>query len=95
VRRLAHLGYSHKLKILAQSLWDHRYVLFKAEERMTERQPWGSDHRSRPQVGRLRSFLGGVWHIFEDSHDEPEAHRALLPLKAMPVDPRDSKPFVA
>jgi hypothetical protein len=45
------------------------------------------------QVGRLRAFLGGVWRLFEDSHDEQEAHAALLQLKAMPVDPRDSKPF--
>lgn len=87
--------YKHKLKTLAKSLWNNRYVLFKAEERMTdeERQQLAQIIEADQQVGRLRAFLGGVWHIFEDSHDEQEARRALLQLKAMPVDPRNSEPF--
>jgi hypothetical protein len=42
------------------------------------------------QVGRLRSFLGGVWRLFEDSTDEQQA---LAALKQMPLDRINSKPF--
>lgn len=78
--------YKHKLKTLAKSLWNNRYVLFKAEERMTdeERQQLAQIIQADQQVGRLRAFLGGVWCLFEDSHDEQEARAALLQLKAMP-----------
>jgi hypothetical protein len=88
-------GYKRKLETRAQSLCNHRYVLCKADERLTdeERQQLAQSVQAHQQVGRLRAFLGGVWRLFEDSYAEPEARAALLPLKAMPVDPRDSKPF--
>ena len=80
---------------LAESLWDNRYVLFKAEERMSEeeKQQLSRIVETDPQVGRLRSFLGGVWRIFEDSTDEQQARAALAALKQMPVDRINSKPF--
>ncbi len=65
--------YKKKLKTLAQSLWD-RYVLFKAEKRMSpeEKQRLIEIVEADEQIGRLRAFLGGVWNIFEDSQDEEQ-----------------------
>ena len=87
--------YKKKLAALAKSLWDNRYVLFKAEERMSEeeKQQLSRIIEADQQVGRLRSFLGGVWRIFEDSTDEQQARAALAALKQMPVDRLNSKPF--
>jgi Transposase len=87
--------YKKKLLALAKSLWDNRYVLFKAEERMSEeeKQQLSRIVEADQQVGRLRSFLGGVWRIFEDSTDEQPARAALAALKQMPVDRINSKPF--
>jgi transposase len=87
--------YKKKLAALAKSLWDNRYVLFKAEERMSEeeKQQLSRIVEADQQVGRLRSFLGGVWRIFEDSTDEQQARAALAALKQMPVDRINSKPF--
>jgi hypothetical protein len=87
--------YKKKLMALAKSLWDNRYVLFKAEERMSEeeKQQLIGIVEADPQVGHLRSFLGGVWRIFEDSADEQRARAALAALKQMPVDRTNSKPF--
>lgn len=87
--------YKKKLAALAKSLWDNRYVLFKAEARMSEEE---KERLSRiveadQEVGRLRAFLGGVWHIFEDSQDEQQARAALAAIKQMPVDRTNSKPF--
>jgi hypothetical protein len=88
-------GYKKKLVALAKSLWDNRYVLFKAEERMSEeeKQRLSRIVEADQPVGRLRSFLGGVWRIFEDSTDEQHARAALAALKPMPVDRINSKPF--
>ena len=33
------------------------------------------------EVGKIRSFLSGVWNIFEDSSDAEEARQALEALK--------------
>ena len=87
--------YKKKLVALAKSLWDNRYLLFKAEERMSEeeKQQLSRIVEADQQVGRLRSFLGGVWRIFEDSTDEQQARAALAALKQMPVDRINSKPF--
>jgi hypothetical protein len=87
--------YKEKLKALAKSLWENRYLLFKAQERMTEeeKEQLSDIVEADKEVGRLRSFLGGIWHIFEDSDDEQEAREALLKLKAMPVDKQNPKPF--
>jgi Transposase len=87
--------YKKKLAALAKSLWDNRYLLFKAEERMSEeeKQQLSRIVEADQQIGRLRSFLGGVWRIFEDSTDEQQARAALAALKQMPVDRINSKPF--
>jgi transposase len=87
--------YKAKLKTLATSLWENRYLLFKAETRMS---PEEKDELLRIieadcKVGCLRTFLGGVWRIFEDSHDALEARQALSELKQQPIDKKNPKPF--
>ena len=63
-----------------------RYVLFKAEKRMSpeEKQRLIEIVEADEQIGRLRAFLGGVRNIFEDSQDEEQARAALDSLKQMP-----------
>ena len=87
--------YKKKLEALAKSLWAQRYLLFKAEERMTaEEQPQLAELVEAEQHGgMLRAFLGGVWPIFEDSQDEQQARAALAALKQLPVDRRHPEPF--
>ena len=80
--------YKKKLEKLAQSLWEHRYLVFKADERLSEeeREHLTQIMEADQQIGRLRTFLGGIWHIFEDSQDEQEARAALQALKQHPID---------
>lgn len=87
--------YKKKLEALAKSMWENRYVLFKAEEHMSaeETERLLEIVEADEKVGRLRAFLGGVWNIFEQSRDEQQAREALAHLKTLPIDPRKPKPF--
>lgn len=87
--------YKAKLEALAKSLWENRYLLFKAEHRMSddERQRLAEIVQADDKVGCLRSFLCGVWNIFENSTDEIEARAALAKLKRLPIDPNNPDPF--
>lgn len=87
--------YKKKLESLAESLWKNRYLLFKATHRMTddEKKTLEEMLTADEKVGKLRSFLGGVWNIFEDSDDENEALKALAELKSKEIDKKDPKPF--
>lgn len=87
--------YKRKLAVLAKSLWEHRYLLFKADERMTqeEQATLAELVEVERHVGKLRAFLDGVWNIFEESADEQEARAALAALKQMPVDREHPEPF--
>lgn len=80
---------------LAQLMWENRSVLFKAEHRLTdkERGKLASIMDTDRQVGRLRTFLRGIRHIFEDSTDMDRARVALAELKALPVDKNNPEPF--
>lgn len=71
--------YKAKLKALAALLWKNRHLLFKAEKRMSdeEKATLVQICESDIKVGRIRAFLSGVWHIFDDSADEKEARKAL------------------
>jgi len=75
--------YKARLKALAKSLWENRHVLFKSEKRLTdeERVKLAEMCEADKKVGAIRSFLSGVWHIFEDSKDASEAEEALKELK--------------
>lgn len=87
--------YKKKLEALAKSLWEHRYLLFKADERLSaeEKAQLEEITQADQKVGRLRAFLGGVWRIFEDSQDEQEAKEALAALKRLPLDRQQPEPF--
>lgn len=87
--------YKKKLEALAKSLWENRYVLFKAEERMSEeeKETLAEIVSAERHVGKLRAFLGGIWHIFEDSRDEQQARLALAALKRLPVDREHPQQF--
>jgi len=87
--------YKKKLTALATSLWENRYLLFKADERMTdeERETLSELVEAERHVGKLRAFLDGVWDIFENSADEHEARAALARLKRLPVDREHPEQF--
>ena len=87
--------YKKKLEALATTLWENRYLLFKADERLSdeERGQLTQILEADEKVGTLRAFLGGVWHIFEDSQDQQEARTALEALKQQPVDRTHRAPF--
>ena len=87
--------YQKKLEALAKSLWEHRYLLFKAEENLSkeEQAQLLQIMEADQKVGRLRAFLGGIWHLFEDSEDQPQARRALEALKQQPTDRHQPEPF--
>ena len=87
--------YKKHLEALAKSLWEHRYLLFKAEENLSKEesvqllQILVADQK----VGRLRAFLGGIWHLFEESEDQAQARLALEALKQQPIDRHQPQPF--
>lgn len=87
--------YKKKLEALAKSLWEHRYLLFKAEENLSkeEQAQLLQLMEADQKVGRLRAFLGGVWHLFEDSEDQQQARMALEALKQQPTDRHQPEPF--
>lgn len=87
--------YKKKLEALATSLWKNRHLLFKADERLSEEEKERLTQivEADQKVGQLRAFLGGIWHIFEDSQDEEEARTALEALKELPVDRQQPESF--
>jgi len=87
--------YKKKLKTLATSLWNNRYLLFKAEEKITpeERIRLTEIVEADQKVGKLRAFLSGVWDIFENSKDEIDAKIALEDLKQKEIDKQHPKQF--
>lgn len=87
--------YKKKLETLAVDLWENRYLLFKAEQRMTdeEKERLQEIITTDQKVGNLRTFLSGIWHIFEESQDENEAREALKKLKTLPTDSKKPVAF--
>ncbi len=79
--------YKAQLKALAFALWEHRYVIFKAEDNLSpmEQGMLVGICEADQEVGKIRSFLSGVWNIFEDSKDDKEAREALEKLKRQPA----------
>src|SRR4029450_3958213 len=87
--------YKKRLEALAKSLWENGYLLFKAEERMSdeEKERLSEIVEAERQVGKLRAFLGGVWRIFGDSQEAEQARLALAELKHLPVDREHPEQF--
>ena len=90
-----HPMHQEYLEDLAKNLWKNRYLLFKNEKNMTDEEKGilnkmlENDIKTR----NLRSFLKGVWRIFEDSEDEAQARQALEELKKQPIDRSNPEPF--
>jgi hypothetical protein len=82
--------YREQLESLAKVLWKKRYLLFKSDQRMSpqEQQQLIEIMEADPKVRRLRNFLQGVWHLFRESRDEPEAREALEALKQVKLEPK-------
>jgi hypothetical protein len=76
--------YKRKLLKLAKSLWKNRHLLFKSDKNLSdeERVTLAELCEADVKVAGIRSFLSGVWHIFEDSKDADEARKALKDLKS-------------
>jgi len=57
--------YQARLKSLAKRLWEKRYLLFKSEENMTEKEKEElvSLMEEDKKMGKMRSFLEGVWSL--------------------------------
>ena len=45
------------------------------------------------KVANLRTFMSGIWHIFEDSQDENEARKAVEKLKTIRTDSKKPADF--
>lgn len=89
-QRVQTAWYRQKIEALAQTLWKQRYLLFKSDERMSpeEQQQLVEIMEADPKVGKLRTFLQGVWHIFRDSRDARDAGEALEALKKIKIEPK-------
>ena len=87
--------YKRKLETLAKSLWENRHLIFKSEKNMTdeEKELLNDIVTSDEKIGKVRSFLGGVWNIFENSKDEEDARQALEQLKTQQSDFEKPEPF--
>jgi len=75
--------YSRKLKDLATKLWKNRYLFFKSDKNLTdkEKEKMIEVINSSNKVSYIRGFLQKVWSIFEDSTNEAEARKKLEELK--------------
>lgn len=80
--------YSAQLQQLATTLWKKRYLIFKAEENMTEEEKaqLASIMEVDLKVSRLRAFMQGVWDMFNQSQDEADAKRALEAIKEQAIE---------
>lgn len=87
--------YKVKLSKLATSLWENRYLLFKSEKRMSDKEQEKLIEilEADNKIGILRSFLGGIWNIFENSKDYEEAVDALSKLKQKEIDSKYPERF--
>jgi hypothetical protein len=85
--------YQARLKSLAKRLWEKRYLLFKSEENMTEKEKEElvSIMEEDKKMQKMRSFLEGVWSLFRDSKDEEEALKAMAELKRIKIEPKASE----
>jgi transposase-like protein len=75
--------YAEKLKRLAAELWKHRYIFFKSDKNLSdkEKEIMQKVLNIQPEVAFLRGFLNKVWAIFNGPTTELEAQLKLLELK--------------
>jgi hypothetical protein len=82
--------YRARLQSLAKRLWEHRHLLFKAEEKMTpeEREALLAILEEDTKMAKMRDILLGVWQLFRASKHEEDARNALAALKQMKIEPK-------
>lgn len=82
--------YQARLQALAKRLWEHRHVLFKAEENMTpeEQEELLVLLEDDKKMAKMRDVLLGIWQLFRESHTEDEAKRALEAVKHLKIEPK-------
>jgi transposase-like protein len=75
--------YAEKLKRLAAELWKHRYIFFKSDKNLSdkEKEIMQKVLNTQPEVRFLRGFLNKVWAIFNGPTTEVEAQLRLMELK--------------
>jgi transposase-like protein len=75
--------YAEKLKRLAAELWKQRYIFFKSDKNLSdkEKEIMQKVLNTQPEVAFLRGFLNKVWAIFNGPTTELEAQLKLLELK--------------
>jgi len=81
-----------RLAALAKRLWNHRGLMFKSDEHMTddERRELCDLIAADPPVAVLRGFLDKVWGIFRSSKNELGARQRLGKLARRPEVQPDS-----
>src|SRR3989304_3385804 len=83
-------AYSARLLSLAKRIWENRYLFFKRDENLAEkeREELPALMEEDPFLAKVRGFVKGVWGIFQDSTTEEEATLRLAALKLRPeVEP--------
>lgn len=88
--------YSDRLVELAKKLWDNRGLLFKNPDNMSDEETQTLHELMKEDqfVDKMRSFMGRVWGIFQDSKSELGAHQRLGHLRQDEDVQRDPKsPF--
>jgi hypothetical protein len=75
--------YSEKLKRLAAELWKNRYIFFKSDENLSEKEKQTMQEvlNTQSEMSFLRGFLNKVWAIFEGATTEVQAQIKLAELK--------------
>jgi hypothetical protein len=79
-------AYSARLQALAKRIWEHRYVFFKREEKLSdeEREELLSLMEADPLLDRVRGFMLAVWDTLGKSTTEEEARLKLVALGLRP-----------
>lgn len=75
--------YAEKLKRMAAELWKNRYIFFKSDKNLTDKEKEIMQEvlQTQPEVSFLRGFLKKVWAIFDGPTTELEAQLRLIELK--------------
>jgi hypothetical protein len=75
--------YAEKLKQMAAQLWKNRYIFFKSDENLSEKEKQTMQEvlNTQSEMSFLRGFLNKVWAIFEGTTTEVQAQIKLAELK--------------
>lgn len=85
-KKVATIAYAARLKDLATRLWENRWLMLKAEKRLTaeQRETLDGIMSDDKEIRRLREFALAVWSIFEDSETPEQAREALANIRERP-----------